>query len=387
MHVFISAGEPSGDLHGANLIRELKRLDPTVRLSGFGGDRMAAAGCELLYPLCKHSVMWFVHVIKQVFTFLRLLDDAEAFFRRERPDLLVVIDYPGFHWRLAKRAKGLGIPVVYFVPPQIWAWAQWRVKLMRRLMTHVLSALPFEHEWLAKRGVRSTYIGHPYFDELAAQVLREDFLRAERAKPGRVVGILPGSRNQEVTRNIPEMLRAARRVHAVQPDTRFLVAAFSEHQAEMARKEAARWQIPVAVHVGRTPEIIELSDCCIAVSGSVSLELMYRRKPATIIYRLKRFDLKVARRFMKVPFITLVNLLAREELYPEFLTDRDPSKGVAEVVIGFLTDPRRRKYVTDRLDEVCAEVAKPGACATAARFILDVARKPASALVSSGPRP
>jgi len=386
MHVFISAGEPSGDLHGANLIRELKRVDPSVRLSGFGGDRMAAAGCEVLYPLCKHSVMWFFHVVKQVFTFLRLLDHAEEFFRRERPDVVVVIDFPGFHWKLAQRAKSLDIPVVYFVPPQIWAWAQWRVKKMRRLMTHVLSALPFEHEWLTARGVRSTYIGHPYFDELASQVLDEEFLNAERTKPGCILGILPGSRNQEVTRNIPEMLRAARRIHDSLPDTRFLVAAFNERQAETARKEAARWQMPVAVHVDRTPEIIELSECCIAVSGSVSLELMYRRKPAAIVYRVKRIDLKFGRKFMKVPFITLVNLLAKEEVYPEFLTDRDPSKQVADVVIGFLTDPPRRKYVIDRLDELCAEVAKPGACTAAARFVVEMVRRSSAALISTAPR-
>lgn len=374
MHVFISAGEPSGDMHGANLARELRRLDPTIRLTGFGGDRLAAAGCQLLYPLSKHSVMGFVLVIKQVFTFLRLLNEAEQFLSAERPDVVVVIDYPGFHWRLARRARALGIPVVYFVPPQIWAWAQGRVKLMRRLITHVLSALPFEHEWLTERGVHSTYIGHPYFDELAAQVLDRSFLEAERARPGRVVGILPGSRNQEVTRNIPEMLRAARRIRAARPDTRFLVAAFNEHQAEMARGEVARWRMPVEVHVGRTPEVIELSDCCIAVSGSVSLELMYRRKPAAIVYRVKRLDLKVARRLMKVPFITLVNLLAKEEVYPEFLTDRDPSKRVAETVIQLISDPARRTYVTDRLDQLCNELAKPGACATAARFIQDMVR-------------
>jgi lipid-A-disaccharide synthase len=316
--------------------------------------------------------MWFLHAIKQIFTFLRLLDQAQGFFRRERPDVVVVIDYPGFHWKLAQRAKAEGIPVVYFVPPQIWAWAQWRVKKMRRLMTHVLSALPFEHEWLTERGVRSTYIGHPYFDELARQRLDPDFMAAERTRPGRVVGILPGSRNQEVTRNIPEMLRAARHINAAQPETRFLVAAFNEHQAELARAEADRWRMPVDVHVRRTPEIIELSECCIAVSGSVSLELMYRRKPAVIVYRLKRIDLKVARPLMKVPFITLVNLLAREELYPEFLTDRDPSRGVADRILEFLTDSARREWVRRRLEAVCDEVAKPGACATAARFILDL---------------
>jgi lipid-A-disaccharide synthase len=387
MHVFISAGEPSGDLHGANLIRELKRLDPTVRLSGFGGDRMAAAGCQLLYPLCKHSVMWFLQVVKQIFTFLRLLNQAQVFFRREQPDVVVVIDYPGFHWKLAERAKAEGIPVVYFVPPQIWAWAQWRVRKMKRLITHVLSALPFEHGWLVDRGVPSTYIGHPYFDELAAQRLDNAFLAARGAKPGRIVGILPGSRNQEVTRNIPELLRTARLVHAASPDTRFLVAAFNEPQAEMARAEAARWRIPAEVHVGRTPEIIELAECCVAVSGSVSLEIMYRRKPAVIVYRLRRIDLKVGRKFMKVPFITLVNLLAKEEVYPEFLTDRDPSKDVASEVLRFLNDPKRAEEVRRKLDALCAEVAKPGACAAAARFVHNLPTRSGArrALAGAGP--
>jgi lipid-A-disaccharide synthase len=385
MHVFISAGEPSGDLHGANLIRELKRLSPDIRISGFGGNRMEAEACQLLYPLSKHSVMWFLHVIKQIFTFLRLLDQAQAFFKEQRPDVVVVIDYPGFHWKLAQRAKKEGIPVVYFVPPQIWAWAQWRVKKMRRLMTHVLSALPFEHDWLTKRGVPSTYIGHPYFDELAAQKLDEAFMADQRDRPGRVVGILPGSRNQEVSRNIPEMLRAARRILVKRSDVRFLVAAFNEHQAALAREVVSKWQMPVEVHVGRTPEIIELSECCVAVSGSVSLEMMYRRKPAVVVYRLKRFDLKMARRFMQVRYITLVNLLAREEVYPEFLTDRDPSAGVAGKVLELLDDPSKAEVVGGRLDALCKEVAKPGACAKAAKFILDLAQRSPNTARRSSP--
>jgi lipid-A-disaccharide synthase len=377
MHVFISAGEPSGDLHGANLTLELKKLDPTARLSGFGGNRMAAAGCHLLYPLCEHSVMGFLRVVRQIFTFLRLLDQAQEFFRRERPDVVVVIDYPGFHWKLAERAKAAGIPVVYFVPPQIWAWAQWRVKKMKRLVTHVLSALPFEHDWLAARGVPSTYIGHPYFDELAAQRLDVSFLAAQRAQAGRIVGILPGSRNQEVTRNVPEILRAARLVHAARPDTRFLVAAFNDHQAQMARGEAARWPTPVEVYVGRTAEIIELAHCCVAVSGSVSLEMMYRRTPAVIVYRVPRLHKRLAPVVKKVPFITLVNLLAKEEVYPEFLTDRDPSKGVAAQVLELLNDPVRVDAVRGRLDALCAEVAKPGACGRAAQFVQDCVRRQA----------
>ncbi|MSR53562.1 MAG: lipid-A-disaccharide synthase [Gemmataceae bacterium] len=372
MHVFISAGEPSGDLHGANLIRELKKLDSTVRLSGFGGERMEAAGCQLLYPLCKHSVMWILSVVRQIFTFIRLLNDAQRFFREQKPDVIVVIDYPGFHWKLAQRAKKEGIPVVYFVPPQIWAWGQWRVKKMKRLMTQVLSALPFEHEWLHKRGVNSIYIGHPYFDELAAQNLDEAFLSEEKARSGRIVGILPGSRNQEVARNVPEMLRAARLIHQSLPHSRFLVAAFNENQAQVVRDVAKRWNLPLDVHVGLTPEIIVLSECCIAVSGSVSLEIMYRRTPAMIVYRLPRITLKIARRLVKVKWITLVNLLAKETVFPEFISDRDPSKELAARVIQLLNDPAETQAMRRKLVELCDRFAMPGAVAAAARCILSI---------------
>jgi len=373
MHLFISAGEPSGDLHGANLIREIKAIDPNVRLTGFGGDRMAAASCQLIYPLCKHSVMGISQVLKQIFTFIRLLNDAEEFFKKERPDAIVVIDFPGFHWKLAKRAKALGIPVIYFVPPQIWAWAQWRVKKMRRLITHVLSALPFEHDWLSRRGVPSTYVGHPYFDELAAQKLDAEFLDAQRSRPGRIVGILPGSRNQEVTMNVREMLRAAKLVHRTVPSTRFLIAAFNEHQAEICRAAVVRANVPAEVHVGHTPEIIELAECCVAVSGSVSLEMMYRRTPAIVVYRMKRMTLKIARKLVKLRFITLVNLLADELLYPEFPTDRDPSVQVAAEVLELLTDADKARTIREKLAALCDRVAKPGACAAAAKFITSFA--------------
>jgi lipid-A-disaccharide synthase len=378
MHLFISAGEPSGDLHGANLIRELKKLDPTIRISGFGGDKMAAAGCQLLYPLCKHSVMGIANVVKQIFTFVRLLDEAENFFRRDRPDLIVVIDYPGFHWKLAKRARSLGIKVVYFVPPQIWAWARWRVRKMRRLIAHVLSALPFEHEWLRRQGVPSTYIGHPYFDELAVQRLDPAFIDSQRNRPGRIVAMLPGSRNQEVTMNVREMLRAARIVQATCPDTRFLIAAFNDHQAGIASEAVARSGVNAEVHVGRTPEIIELSDCCLAVSGSVSLELMYRRKPAIIVYRMKRLALKVAKKLVQIPYMTLVNLLANRELYPEFPTDRDPSAQVAATLLDLLNEPERLRSISEQLATLCDHFAKPGACAAAARFIVEFAGRNAS---------
>src|SRR5438132_10038063 len=180
MRIFISAGEPSGDLHGANLIRALRSRAPEVECVGFGGEQMATAGCELLYPLCRLAVMWFARVLANAPTFLQLLSRADRFFGHHRPDAVVLIDYPGFHWWLARRAHSHGIPVFYFVPPQLWGWGGWRVEKMRRWVDNVLCALPFEETWYRERGVRAHYIGHPYFDELPRQRLDTDFVRQQQ---------------------------------------------------------------------------------------------------------------------------------------------------------------------------------------------------------------
>ncbi len=156
MRLFFCAGEPSGDLHGASLIRSLRRLRPDLEFVGFGGDRMVAAGCHVLYPLCRLAVMWFARVLANAPTFLRLVSEADRFFRHHRPDAVVLIDYPGFNWWMARRAHFHGIPVFYFVPPQLWAWAGWRVEKMRRFVDHVLCTLPFEPPWY--RGAASTPI-------------------------------------------------------------------------------------------------------------------------------------------------------------------------------------------------------------------------------------
>src|SRR5206468_10273114 len=171
MRIFFSAGEPSGDVHGANLIGALRRLRPEVECEGFGGERMEAAGCRLHYPLTRLAVMWFLRALTNAPTFLDLLSRADRHFAKDPPDAVVLIDYPGFNWWVARRAHFHGIPVFYFVPPQLWAWAGWRVKKMRRFVDHVLCSLPFEETWYHERNVPADYVGHPFFDELPRQEL------------------------------------------------------------------------------------------------------------------------------------------------------------------------------------------------------------------------
>jgi lipid-A-disaccharide synthase len=369
MRVFISAGEPSGDLHGANLARALRERLPGVELVGFGGDRMAAAGVDLLYPLTDLAVMWFGRVLKHLPTFFHLGAKAESYFRTRRPAALVLIDYPGFHFHLAQRAHRYGVPVYYFVPPQLWAWRGGRVKKVRMHVRAVLTALPFEDDWYRDRGVRTHYVGHPYFDEIAAQRLDPGFLAEQRAKPGDVVALLPGSRTQEVAANFATMKVAAERVAGARPGTRFLVAAFKPSHAHLMREMLAGSSLPIEVHVGRTPEIIELCTCCAAVSGSVGLELLARRKPTAVLYRVGRLFEFAARRLKTCKYISLTNLLADEELFPEFAGADDFSGPLADAMLHWLTDEPARAALVAKLDTLCRQAAVPGAIDRAAAFL------------------
>lgn len=371
MRIFICAGEPSGDLHGANLVRALKRLRPDVECVGFGGDCMEAAGCDLLYPLCQLAVMWFARVLANAHIFLHLLSRADRYFRHHRPDAVVLIDYPGFNWWLARRAHFHGIPVFYFVPPQLWGWAGWRVKKMRRWVDHVLCSLPFETAWYHNRGVNAQYLGHPYFDELSRQRLDVGFLNEQAAQGGEIVGLLPGSRFQEVKRNLSTLVRAAKLIHAQRPQTRFLMACFRPAHRDYAAAYLHGRGLPIDLCVGRTPEIIQASRACVAVSGSVGLELLYREKPTAVVYRIGRLDLFLAGFFKTAPYISLVNLLAGKELFPEFLTDRCESQAIAEHVLRWLEDADAYRALRNELHALRRRVAEPGACERVAHYVLD----------------
>jgi lipid-A-disaccharide synthase len=372
MHIFMSAGEPSGDLHAGNLACELLRKNPTLRLTGFGGERMEAAGCELMYPLTKLAVMSIGPVLGHIPTFLHLVSRADRYFCKRRPDAVVLVDYPGLHWWLARRAHFRGIPVYYFVPPQLWGWLSYRVAKMRRWVDHVLCPLPFEPDWYSARGVRQAhYVGHPYFDELPQQRLDEDYLATERKRGGTIIGLLPGSRNQEVRANLSTMVRAASRVHSRLPDTRFLVAAYKErHRQEIIRYLKGR-SLPIDVECGKTAEVIELSRACIAVSGSVGLELLYRQKPTAVLYRVTPAQMVVYRTAVTAPHISLVNLMAQKRLYPEYVSIRNESEAIAEQLLEWLTDRAAYEQITGELADLKSRTARPGACQRAAKYILE----------------
>ncbi len=388
--IFFSAGEPSGDLHGANLIRQLRERCPEIQTVGYGGPKMASAGCRLHADLTALAVMWFARVLVNLHKFLNLASRADRYFRHHKPDAVVLIDYPGFNWWIARRAKAHGIPVFYYTPPQIWAWARWRVGKMRRLVNHALCSLPFEEEWLRRHGCNATFVGHPFFDEVRRHRYDERFIEEHCNRPGPLVAILPGSRTQEVTHNLRWFLKAAAIVRQKVPDARFALACFRPHHADLARRAVEQSGVPVEIHVDKTPELMRLADCAMSVSGSVSLELLYHTTPTVILYWISRSAYFVQGFFRKVKYITLVNLLATDGLesedltpfdpsqpdadrvlFPEYLTYEDKSAQIAGHVIEWLTDPAARAKRVEALAALKAQVAHGGASSRAAEYVLE----------------
>ncbi len=389
MRVFFSVGEPSGDLHGANLIRALRSRHADWEFVGYGGPKMAAAGCRLHADLTQLAVMWVAQVIWNFHKFYRLLQQADRYFREHRPDLVVLVDYPGFNWWIARKAKAQGITVLYYGTPQLWAWASWRVKKMRRLIDHVLCKLPFEEAWFRQRGCQATFVGHPYFDELRAQVLDAEFLDGQDDPERPLVTILPGSRNQEVRLNLPALLKASALIRKQVPGVRFAVAAYKESQLESVHRMVSESGLAVEVHVGRTAELIHAARCCMACSGSVSLELLYHTRPAVILYQISRLGYFVQSVVRKVRYITLVNLLTAEDpfaertagiyhpedprdahvLMPEYLTCEDRSADLAEHVVNWLTDETKYAAIQQSLAELKERVGQGGASQRAAHYI------------------
>ena len=395
MRVFLSAGEPSGDHHAALLCRSIKDHCPEAVCVGLGGPKMENAGCDLIADMTQLAVMWFFRVLAKIHCFVDLARRAERSFLDERPDVCVLVDFPGFHWWLAWRAKRHGIPVVFYCPPQIWAWASWRIYKMRRLIDYVLSALPFEHDWFVSHGMSSTYVGHPFFDVRHAP---EKKYQTTEEKP--LVLLLPGSRGQEIEANLKSLLLAAKKVEQEIPHVKFIVAALHQRHAKYINELMRGFPVEgypeqLVIEAGQTSEIIPQATAAVCVSGSVSLELLAARVPTVMVFSLSGLAYVVQSWVRHCKSFTLVNLLAMSDpigplnpvfwpprqppspdpkmLYPEYLTVADPSSALADHIVEWLTNPDSYKETVAALETLASKVAQPGSASRAAKVILDIA--------------
>lgn len=377
VNIFFSVGEPSGDQHAARMVSQILALDPTIQLRGFGGQAMRDAGCHLDRDLTQHAVVGLVEVIPKLRQFFRFADEAEEVFRQGNVDAVVLVDFPGFNWHIARRAKKYGIPVYYYCPPQLWAWGGWRVSKMKRSVDHVLAVLPVEKDYFESHGIPTTFMGHPFFDAVACHALDQQLLGRFRdiSQSGEhLVAVLPGSREHEVHSNWPLMLEAIRRLHRTNPRARFLVAAYRDRQCLWCRDQLLEEDsdLPLEFFVDRTSEVVEAARCAMMVSGSVSLELMARRTPAAVVYRVGRVLHTIGKHLLNLDSITLPNLMSDRKVFPEMV-----SVGKTEPAVDFLTqsvhamlnDHFYFQGVLERLDRLREQYAKPGASKQVAEFI------------------
>lgn len=378
MRIFFSVGEPSGDQHAAHLIKELKSRHPDLVAEGFGGPAMREEGCSLLFELTQLAVMGFLRVVPMLAKFRRLVIKAEQHFDKSPPTAVVLVDFPGFNWWIAKAAKKRGIPVYYFMPPQLWGWAPWRIRKMRKWVDRVLCALPFEYDWYKQRKVNATWVGHPFFDEVASKKLDTTLVSELRShsQRQRVFAVLPGSRDHEVERNFPVMLEVIRKVSQKTPDVRWVVANYrDQHAAECRRLQAElNVEADITYFTDKTSEIVEAADCCLMVSGSISLELLARHTPGVVLYRVPTMGRLASRFLMTCKYITLTNLIAGREIMPEFISNGNPQKDIDGMVIQlteWAANPELLAERTQETMELAKSAAITGATEKAATILLN----------------
>jgi lipid-A-disaccharide synthase len=340
---------------------------------------MLQAGLHQDFDLTQMAVVGITEVIPKLRDFFRLADQAEACFEQGLVDAVVLVDFPGFNWHVAKRAKKYGLPVYYYLPPQLWAWGSWRVQKMKRWVDHVLCNLPFEQEWFASHGVPATFVGHPFFDAVAETSLDRRFMKRWGSEERIQVAVLPGSRNHEVHRNWPLQLAIIRRLAERFPDVEFLVAALKSSHADWCQSQlsADDARLPIQIFANKTSEIIELSDCALIKSGSVSLEIMARAKPAVVMYHVSHMTYYLAKLLVRCKSISLPNLIADELILPEHISHGPTHSASAKKSIAAVTEDMSRligsesirQSQQERLRQLSSRVAALGANRNAAQFI------------------
>ncbi len=371
-----SAGEASGDLHGSVLCHALRAAEPGLALSGMGGARMATAGVELLADPTRHAVVGTGEALGRIPGLYRAYRTLVARLRAERPRALVVIDFPEFNLRLARQAHRAGVPVVYFIPPQLWAWRRGRVRQMARRVSRVLAVLPFEEALYAEAGVPVEFVGHPLLDVLPLDLTREEARRRLRLDPAeRVIGLLPGSRREEITRLLPVMLAAARQLGSSAP--RFVLGLAptvdaATVQALVADAERAGGPA-VATVAGRTYEVMAGADVLLVASGTATLEATLLGAPMVVCYRVSRLTELLARLLATTPWCSLPNNIAGRAVVPEILQDALTPERLAGEARHLLEDPLAATAQRAAFKEVRARLGEPGVGSRAARAVLEVA--------------
>lgn len=369
--IFIVTGEASGDLHGANLAGAIRALRPDVELIGVGGSRMQAAGVTLLPGIRRVDTigvsLGFAHLRAGIHNLITLAQ----YLRRTSLDAVVFIDHPGVNLRLARVAKWVGHRVIYYIAPQVWAWAPIRMRLIRRRVDHAVVILPFEEALYRQAGVRCTFVGHPLLDEVAPSYDRDELRKRfglDSSAP--VVGILPGSRESEVRTLFPAMLQAAAQLSRRHPGAQFVVAQAPSIAGELLSSLSAEAGVPVHVIPNQASEVMAAADVLLVASGTATLQAAVIGTPMVLAYRVPWLTYWLARWLIRIQWIGLVNIVAGRSIVPELIQQEATPGRMAEEASRLLADKHAAGLMMAELRKVREALGLPGASRRAAEVVL-----------------
>jgi len=373
--VVIVAGEASADLHGANLVLSMKKLDPGIRFFGIGDKEMEEAGVEILFSSSEMAVVGITEVFARFPAILMAFSRMKSFLKETRPDLLILIDYPDFNIRLAGVAKRYNVPILYYISPQVWAWRKGRVKKIADRVDRMAVIFPFEEEFYRECNIDVEYVGHPLMDTIPhnpskALALKE--LGLEETSP--VLGLLPGSRKEEVKNHLPAMVEAVEILASRYGGLQCVLPIASTIPKDLIFPIIEPSPVPIRTTGGMLGKSLAACDLALVTSGTATLETAIAGIPMIVVYKLSPLSFWLGKRIVKVPFISLVNLVAGEMVVPELIQDDVNPQRLAEESVLLLEDGTRRINMVKDLERVKERLGKGGASERAARIAVDMIR-------------
>lgn len=370
--IYIVAGEASGDLHAAYLVEELLKKDPSLSIRGLGGQLMQKAGVKLDLDFTQMAVVGFWEVVKHYGDFKRIFDCTIERLQNDPPAAIILVDYPGFNLRLARRIKQLNIPtkIIYYISPQVWAWKAGRVENVRNDVDRMLVLFKFEKDFYARYRIKVDFVGHPLVDHAKPQRTREDTLKSLGLSPDKkTIGLLPGSRLKEVDRHLPSMITAVKILRHRYPDLQCVAIQASTISEDFIRSFAEG--LPLTVASQNTYDVIAACDVCLVASGTATLETALLETPMVVMYKTSWPTYWLARHFIKIPYIALVNIVAQKPVVPELIQEQASPEHLADLAGILLSDPVRRDNMRKDLKEVRAALGNSGAVEKAAKIVLE----------------
>ena len=386
----ISCGEPSGDLYAGALVAALRRREPGIEVFGLGGERLRDAGGALIADYHGLSVTGLTEALKVLPRSWATFKDLVEAARVRKPDALVVIDYPDFNFRLMRAVKNLGVPVIYYVSPQLWAWRPGRIKTMKAVVDRVLPIFPFEEALYRQEQMDVRFVGHPLIDLASASQTREELMRGLQLDVSRpLLALLPGSRPNEIARLGPVIEAAVPLIAARVPGVQFIVARAPQLSDSLfdrlkaggnstfalgaaADKKDPPLQNAVRVVDGRTDDVLQASDAVVTASGTATVQAALHGKPMVVLYKLSPMTYRLGKPLARVDMYAMVNLIAEQRVVRELIQDACTPEAVADESVRLLTDTRYRAVMIEQLAEVRRRLGAPGASDRAAEAVLDV---------------